>query len=150
MSIACQICKETLSLHNRVSLELPCQHEVCAQCVVASLPTETNIVELPTIECLVCKNTTRLGFLNKKALIDAQDSNKRPFICCKHKDEPILFISAESRQLLCKICLLEGSFDSKSLVQFRVGEAASLGKWLKSQFSKKVEKVQKSLASLGS
>ena len=84
----CEIYQSEFDLTDfaRTPIELPCEHEICAQCYLAK---EATAINADRINCLVCDEQFKFTKAYRKLLNEARGANvvnTSPLLCQKHPD----------------------------------------------------------------
>ena len=86
----CDLCNTAIDIRDplRTPLELPCDHDICANCYVTR-----DTQNAPAIECLVCGERSKFkkGY---QAMLNAakQVGSEEILYCQKHRGEAIRYI----------------------------------------------------------
>ena len=132
MDSKCFVCGKEESLVDvcATSLELQCEHEVCATCVLKS-----NDLSDETIKCPACKAESKMLKAFRKILNDAKRKldGAGPLLCKTHPNEVIKFIYRDTGEFLCCNCILEPPYNQKvdRLLKYDFGKTSELVKVVK-------------------
>ena len=107
----CAKCQANLNIDDplRTPIEFPCDHEICAKCII-SVENEENTKDM--IQCLMCNEKFKMK-KSYKAILNMAKKSAEVMTCEKHPLEQLVYICSFDRKLLCIKCILEPFYADK-------------------------------------